>query len=63
MASTDGFFTVVISVYHPLQIELTSILLQMLSGGTGFSWQSENCVFQIMDGLNQYKETYQLTSR
>ncbi len=50
-------------MFHPLQIEITSLVLGMLTGINGFCWVSDEQVIYIMRGFEKFMVEYKLINK
>jgi hypothetical protein len=44
--------------FHPIHIEPTSLVLEILGGNAGYIWLNDNYVDYILDAFSKYKQEY-----
>lgn len=58
LAKIPNAFKIIVFHFHPIHIETTSLVLEILGGTLGYIWLSDNYVEYILDAFAKYKIEY-----
>lgn len=58
IAKVPNAFKTIFFNFHPIHIEPTSLVLEILGGDLGYIWLNDNYVDYILDAFSKYKQEY-----
>ncbi|CAD8063926.1 unnamed protein product [Paramecium sonneborni] len=62
LCDTSNFFQIMFSTFHPVEPEITGLMLQVLGGKSGLCWQPE-CLDNILDAMTEYQNNHRLQTK
>ncbi|CAD8067857.1 unnamed protein product [Paramecium sonneborni] len=62
LCDTSNFFQIMFSTFHPVEPELTGLMLQVLGGKSGLCWQPE-CLENILDAMTEFQNNHRLQTK
>jgi hypothetical protein len=61
--SHSDFLEVIVMLIHPVHIELTDLVVQVLVGSSGICWLNEECINRVLEALTAFKNTYNMQNK
>ncbi|CAD8150861.1 unnamed protein product [Paramecium octaurelia] len=62
LCDTSNFFQIMFSTFHPVEPEITGLMLQVLGGKAGLCWQPE-CLDNILDAMTEFQNNHRLQTK
>ncbi|CAD8057754.1 unnamed protein product [Paramecium primaurelia] len=62
LCDTSNFFQIMFSTFHPVEPEITGLMLQVLGGKSGLCWQPE-CLDNILDAMTEFQNNHRLQTK